>query len=967
LDPVAKGISPAENSSGDVTLEDRLLATKLYIPSTRTNLVARPRLTERLEEGTKHKLTLVCAPAGFGKSTLLSEWVLGSLLPVGWLSLDIGDNEPARFLSYVISALQTVEADVGKGTLSLLRSSQPVPIQVGLTELVNELAAVPHDLALVLDDYHVIENDAIHTALTFLLEHLPPQMHLIIASRTDPPLHLSRLLAGGHLTKLSASDLRFTFEETAAFLNKAMELNISAEEVATLEDKTEGWIAGLQLAALSLRGREDASRFVSDFTGTNRHIFDYLAEEVLDSQPENARTFLLQTSILDRLSGPLCDAVTRRGDGQMTLEKLEGANLLLVPLDDERRWYRYHHLFADFLRERLRRESPERVVELHRRASEWHERNGRASEAIGHAVAAGDFDRAGDLTERLAGEIAGRGQGPALERLLKTLPEEALRHRPRLDILYAAYALCGSARFDAAEARLRNVERRLGLEGVDLDNASSVSPSVAFEDKERANLAGEVAKVRAFIATVGRGDTRSSIAFGRRALTLLAEDNFGARHVAAINLADAYLDSGDLVAASRAIGEALDAGRAARFPTRIAAALVLQGRLQALRGRLSEATETYERILRLAAKHGEVASREEGEAHVGMGELLLERDELQAATRHLQEGVELLLKWSGLGDATTRLLEGTNAHEWAGWPEEVSIDFDAAAGVVTGYLVLARTRQAQADAEGAFEALRYADQIAQNPHIESRWKVRVEAWLARLRMAQGDIKAAGRWAQQRGLSAEDEFEYSPESELEHTTLARLLIAQGKHKEASRLLERLLEAAEAGGRGHTVIEVLILKALALQAQNDEPGALGALRTALTLAEPEGYVRIFADEGAPMADLIRRVLKARRREPPDIEGDVPLEYIGKLLEALDAPVTAPPKAHVRGPGALVLDPITERELEVLKLLDSDLSNREIAASLFVSLATVKTHTKHLYRKLGVRARHQAVARARELRLL
>jgi LuxR family maltose regulon positive regulatory protein len=364
-----KRTSPAENGSGGAKLEDQLLATKLYAPTTRTNLVTRLRLTARLDEGVRGKLILVCAPAGFGKSTLLSEWVLGSELPVGWLSLDEGDNDPARFLSYMIAAIRTVEADIGERALSLLRSSQLVPTQVVLTMLVNELAAVPHDLALILDDYHLIENEAVHTALAFLLEHLPPQTHLVIASRTDPPLPLTRLLAGGQLTKLTASDLRFTSEEAGAFLTEAMGLELSAEEVTTLEEHTEGWIAGLQLAALSLRGREDGSAFISAFTGTNRHVFDYLAEEVLDRQPEGIRTFLIQTSILDRLSGPLCDAVTSRGGGQLRLEMLEGANLLMVPLDEERRWYRYHHLFSDFLRERLRRESPQMVTELHLRAS----------------------------------------------------------------------------------------------------------------------------------------------------------------------------------------------------------------------------------------------------------------------------------------------------------------------------------------------------------------------------------------------------------------------------------------------------------------------------------------------------------------------------------------------------------------------------------------------------------------------
>jgi ATP/maltotriose-dependent transcriptional regulator MalT len=396
--------------------------------------------------------------------------------------------------------------------------------------------------------------------------------------------------------------------------------------------------------------------------------------------------------------------------------------------------------------------------------------------------------------------------------------------------------------------------------------------------------------------------------------------------------------------------------------------LVLQGRLQALQGNRSDAAETYERLLRLAAEHGEALSMEEGgEAHVGVGEVLLERNNLEAAMRHLQEGIELLHRWSGIGIVANRILEGTEAYGRAGRPEEISIDFAAVSGVVTGYVALARARHARGDAEGAFEELRKADRIAHNPHIGGRWKIRVEAWQARLHIQQGDLKAAGRWAQECRLSTEDDFEYSPESELEHTTLARLLIARGSHGAASRVLERLLEAAEGSGRGRTVIEVLVLKALALRAQNDEPGALAALRRALTLAEPEGYVRIFAEEGAPMTDLLRRVLKARRKEPPDNEGDVPLEYVGELLEALGAPVVAPSRVRVRDSGALVLDPITERELEVLKLLDSNLSNREIAARLFVSVATVKTHTKHLYRKLGVRARHEAIVRGKKLGLL
>jgi LuxR family maltose regulon positive regulatory protein len=968
LKPPATSTPSADIMSDGASLGDPLLTTKLNVPSTRTNLVVRPRLLERLDEGSRGKLTLISAPAGYGKTTLLGEWVLRSEVPVGWLSLDGGDNDLTLFLSYLINSLENVEPDIGEGVLRSLHSPQPPPTQAVLTALVNELAAISmRDLALVLDDYHVIRNEAVHAALAFLLEHLPPQMHLIIASRTDPPLPLARLLVGGHLTMLAAPDLRFTPEEVGSFLNEAMGLELSPEDLAALEERTEGWVAGLQLAALSVRGREDVSRFISAFAGTERHVFDYLAEEVLDRQSKGTRSFLLWTSILDRMSGPLCDAVTGQGGGQAKLEELERMNLLVIPLGNERRWYRYHHLFLDFLRQCLRQESPKLVHELHRRASAWHERKGTASEAIGHALVAGDFDRAGDLTERLVGDMEGSGEVPALERLLRALPDEVLRTRPRLQIYYAVYALCGSGQFDAAEARLRDVERMLGLGDVGLSEAPSSMPTVKIEDEQLANRAGEVATVRAFIASV-RADTESAIAFGRRALTLVAEDNFSFRTVAAMNLAEAYLDSGDLVAASRANGEALDVGRAARFSFRIARTLVQQGRVQVIRGRLSEAAEIYERVLRLAAQYGEaVFLVEGGEAHIGVGELLLERDDLEAATHHLQEGIELLLKWSGLGVATSRLLEGTEAHERASGPEDVSVDVDAAAGVIAGYLALARSRQAQGDTQGAFEALRKADRIAHNPHIESRWKVRIEAWRARLYVAQDDVKAAVRWAQERELSAEDELGYSLENELEHMTLARLLIAQGKHEEALRLLERLLGDAEAGGRGWSVIALLTLKALALRTQRDEPGSLAALRRALTLAEPEGYVRTFADEGAPMMDMLRRLLRVQSREPPGAESKVSPKYVGKLLEAFRASVTASARASSRGPAGLFLEHITERELDVLRLLDSELSNREIAERLFVSLDTVKSHTKHIYAKLGVRARHQAVGRAKELGLL
>jgi len=476
-----------------------------------------------------------------------------------------------------------------------------------LTRLLNEIAAVPKDFALILDDYHLIDDEAVHATLAFLLEHLPPQMHLVIASRTEPPLTVSRLLAGGELTNLTASDLRFNDEEASDFLGEVMGLDLSADDIAALEKRTEGWIAGLQLAALSMRGRDDISGFVSSFAGTDRHVFDYLAEEVLDRQPEDTRMFLLETSILDRLNGPLCDAVTAGEGGQARPEELERANLLMVPLDDRRHWYRYHHLFSDFLRQCLRQENPEMVSRLHRRASEWHESNGTDNEAIGHALAARDFERAAGLIERLEDLMLGCGETPILERLIKTLPEEIIRSRPRLYMSYAIYVLMtGDGRWDTAEAALRDVEQLLGIGGEGIVEPSTVSPVEVIEDEERAWLAGHVATARANIAYEGRGDLRSAIALNRRAVELLAgEERASARSIAACNLTECLLDIGDLPAASRAIDEAIEISLAAGHPAQVGWSLCLLGLLQTIRGRLSEAMKTYERVLRFTADHEE--------------------------------------------------------------------------------------------------------------------------------------------------------------------------------------------------------------------------------------------------------------------------------------------------------------------------------------------------------------------------
>jgi LuxR family maltose regulon positive regulatory protein len=942
-----------------------LLTTKLNVPTFRANLVTRPRLIRQLDEGTRGKLTLVCAPAGFGKSTLLGDWVLRAGLPVGWVSLDQDDNDPSRFLSYLAAALQTAAPKMSEITSSLLRSPQ-APTRAILTDLVNEAAAVPEDFALVFDDYHLIEDEGAHATLAFLLEHLPSRMHLVIASRTEPHLPLPRLLARGDLTRLTASDLRFTPEEAAEFLGEVMSLHLSADDVATLEQRTEGWIAGLQLAALSMRGRNDIPGFVSAFAGTDRHVFDYLAEEVLEQQAEETRTFLLRTSILDRLCGPLCDAVTGQSGGQAMLEKLERRNLLMVPLDDRRRWYRYHHLFSDFLRQRLHAESPRLVSGLHKRASGWHEANGTAREAISHVLAARDFDRAAVLIERLEHSMLVRGESPIIERLIKTLPEEIIRSRPRLYMIYNYCVLMAGGRWDAAEAALGDAEQMLGISGDRFAESSAASPVDVIEDEERAELAGKAAMIRANIAYEGREDLRSAIALNRRAIELLAnDDQLFARTLPASNLAECLLDIGDLPAASRAIEELIEISLSTESVAQIAWSLCHLGRLQTIQGRLSQAMTTYERVLRLTAEHDDAGLLlDKGLANVRIGELLFEWDDLERATRRLAEGIAQALEWAGLRETASSVLDISGTQDLLAKLEQV--DEDAAHGVVPGYIALARVRQARGDAEGAFEALRNVERVAQNARLTPLWENRArrwgEAWQARVRIAEGQLRVANRWAQNRRLSATDDPEYS--TELEYITLARLLLAQDNHEAAANVLGRLMEAAVAGGRRHTEVELLVLQALVLQARDDERGALTTLRQALMLAEPEGYVRTFVDEGEPMADLLRRLLKAWRKERT---GDVPREYVGKLLEALGALVPTPAGLKLRDTADLVLDPITGRELEVLRLLDSELSNREIAARLFVSLDTVKTHTRHLYAKLGVHKRHEAVTRARDLDLL
>ncbi|MBI4312068.1 MAG: tetratricopeptide repeat protein [Chloroflexi bacterium] len=910
-------------SSGQSSAASPLLETKCYIPRRRPTLVPRPRLMDRLDRGAEGKLTLVSAPAGFGKTTLLAEWagaVAAGRQPTAWLSLYQSDNNPAIFWAYVIAALRTVRPEVGESALSLLRSPQPPPIELVLTGLINEINAVQNNFALILDDYHMIEAEPVHSAVAFLLDHLPPQMHLVLATRADPPLPLARLRGRGELTELRASDLRFTPDEAVAFLNEVMGLGLSGAEVAALETRTEGWIAGLQLAALSMQGRDDVSGFIRAFAGDNRYIVDYLVEEVLQRQPQHARSFLLQTSILDRLSGPLCDAVTGRQDGRALLEALEHGNLFLVPLDDKRHWFRYHHLFADVLRAHATEAHPDYIPTLHRRASEWCERNGLPAEAVRHALAARDFERAADLLELEGRAILTGRQDDTFLRWLQALPDELFRVRPVLGVYYALVLLPSDLK--AAEARLRDAERLL-----DATSERTEAPSVetvVVDAEAFQSLPGTIAIVRAYLAGA-LGDVPGIVGHARRALDLLSEGDHLWRGAAGALLGLAYWTSGDLEAAYQSFVEGWASLRMTGESSNELSGAFLLANIRTAQGRLHEAARIYEQALKLAAGLGEPRPPATADLYVGLSELCLEHHDLEGALWCLQRSRDVG-EHGGMPE---------HRHRW--------------------YVAMARIQEARGDLERALDLLDEAERrYIRSPDPEVR---PVAAAKARIWVRQGRLAEALGWARERGLSVDDDLSYL--REFEHITLARVLIARYKRdrvessvQEAIGLLERLRNAAEEGGRMGSVIEVLALQALAHAVQGDIAGALAPLERALTLAEPEDCARVFVDEWEAMRDLVRHAAAQ----------GVASSYTQRLLSAFDnAP--GPASAHPAG----LTEPLTAREVEVVRLVVAGMRNQEIADHLFISLSTVKRHIANAYGKLGVSHRTEAIVRANELDLL
>ncbi len=937
-----------------------ILATKLYIPPPRLKTVLRPRLLERLTEGLQRKLTLISAPAGFGKTTLVSEWVAGCGRPAAWLSLDEGENDLYRFLTYLIAALQTISKDVGSAVLGVLQSPQPPPTEAVLTALLNDIAALSDSFILVLDDYHVLDSHAVDGALAFLLEHLPPQMHLVIASREDPNLPLARLRARGQLTELRAADLRFTPAEAAEFLNHVMGLDLSAQDISALEARTEGWIAGLQLAALSMQGRSDLARFIQSFTGSHRFVLDYLVEEVLQRQPGRVRSFLLQTSILERLCGSLCNAITDDADSKAMLETLERGNLFVLPLDDQRQWYRYHHLFAEVLQSYLGEQAPDSVSKLHQRASLWFEQNDLPAEAIRHALAAQDFERAADLIERVWRAMDLNYQYDTWIVWAKALPEELIGARPVLSVGYA-WALLGMGELDASEARLQDAEAWLkpGNEQIE----KSALKMVVADEVEFKSLSSSIAAARAYRA-LALGDIPGTMRYARQALAIVPDGETIHRTQAIALLGMAEYASGDLQAAEQ---ELLKFQAMMWQVNDIASAIgitFILANIKQVQGRLHEAVSAYRQSLQLAESRGAPSFLGASDVNRGLSELLCEQGDLDAATQYLLTAQRL-----GEEGATT------------GWPERLCV-------------AQARVKEAQGDLVGALALFGEAErQKVRNPLPDRP----VAALKARMWARQGRLSEALSWVREQGLSSGDALSYM--REFDHLTLARVLIARyqsdreaGGLQAALGLLNRLLQAAEEGGRNGSVIEISILQSLAYQAQGDQPRALAVLERALTLAEPEGYVHVFVDEGEPM-----RLLIAGFRSAPTVGHALQIEkqkrdqtqkliaYAGRLLSAfpLPAATTQLPTDHKKSTTPALqrtqcaaighnqpstsIEPLSDRELEVLKLLRTELSGPEIAQQLIVSLNTLRTHTKNIYSKLGVNHRRAAVRRAEELGLI
>ncbi len=881
-----------------------LLTTKLFAPIIRREIVPRPRLTEQLDMGLQRKLTLISAPAGFGKTTLVAEWLTAIPDPVTWFSLDQTDNDPARFFTYLVAALQKVDPAIGKTAQTMLQAPQPPAPEALLTALINDIAVTPTPFVLVIDDYHVIQTLAIHQQLTFLLEHLPPQMHLVLVSREDPPFPLSRLRARGQMTDIRQTDLRFTEEETRDFAQRVMQVGLSLDDIAILHACTEGWVTGLQFAALSMQQHSDVHRLLQSLTGDNRYILDYLMDEVFQRQPAEVQDFLLRTSVLERFSAPLCDAITGQKESNEILLALEHANLFIVPLDEVRHWYRYHHLFADLLRHRLESESEDRMAinALHRKASQWYAANGFPADAIHHALDGADWKAATNLILSLSSSLMKRGEVITLLWWFQRFPVEVIRANPRL-CQEQSWALILTEQFEAAESIMT-----LAAQG---------APTLG--DRET-HFRGGLATARAHIARA-RGNMPHVIEYSEQALALLPQDDLGSRSIVALNLGITQWYRGNLVEAEKALREAERAGRLSRNDYAHWAALVFLGRIQVAHGHLHKGIEFCRQVIEQGG-----TSMIVGPAHYDVGRLLYEWNDLAAAAGHLQQGIEL--------------------SERGG-----SVEFQ-----IGGYGSLALVKQAQGETAAAKALVDKVSQLLQTVDIPAPTRVNSTVWCALVMLAQGEAATAARML--APFSRPEEVRSMVDYLLLLYAQAVVYLAQGQRAEAAERLGALQHMAGSLGWHSMLVRAHALHAVMASTQE---AARAALTEALTLAEPEGYIRTFVDLGEPMQLLLAdySVQTVERGE-----------YVDRLLGAFEIPIAQPEtqteasKSKLQNLNSTMIEPLSDREIDVLHLLADGLTNPEIALTMHVSVNTVKTHLKNIYDKVGVHRRREVIARAKAL---
>ena len=928
-----------------------LLATKLSALPVRSGLVPRSHLVERLDAGLPCRLTLVTASAGFGKSTLASLWLHARQQPFAWLSLDERDNDPVRFWNYVVAALQTLHDDLGRDAQTLLQQSELPSWEVLITTIVNDLVAArpsagttDEPWVLVIDDYHVITAERVHQSLDFLLDHLPPCLHLVITTRVDPPLSLPRRRSRQEVHEVRASDLRFRTAEVSEYLNGVMHLDLSAREIAALEARTEGWATSLHLAALSLEQRTDRSHFIDSFTGNDRHVVDYLLDEVFVQQPEHVQQFLLRTSIFERFCGPLCDAVLGDGEsasagrGQNMLEHLDRANLFLVPLDNQRTWYRYHHLFADLLRSRLHRLHKSEVIGLHRRAGAWFEAQSLVDEALHHILAAKESGWAARLVEQVGSTaLWEQGAHGSVHRWLEALPDEAVRARPRLCLLYA-WPLYTQGRLDTLESYLLSAEAPFKHRQGSREGQAEAATVLAEDERagdlqeseaEALHVMGVVAALRA-LAALRRGEISQALGLTEDALTRLPEDNVHLRAILTHALGQVNYRRGEMKDAQAAFTEATALGWASRKPFMPVSSQVYVILAQGMQGRFRAADETCRQLQRGLYKQGRTDIPAAAALSILRGWLLWEWNDLEAAREEVLQGIEQSKRW----------------------PDE---------RLIFGTVMLARITNARGDVDGARRALEEAAAIEKQLQF-TRFRSNmppVAAYRARIQLAHGEVAAAARWAREQGLAPHDEVSF--QHEVEYLTLARLLIAQNQADNALGLLNRLRPAADAGGRGYRAIEAQVLQALALHAQRKTPDALEVLEDALRRAEPERLIRLFLEEGLPMARLL--YLATTQEIVPDFARTL-LGAFSETSEVVDEENGQQEQAGIQSE---LIEPLTERELEVLMLIAEDLTNQEISDRLFISINTVKTHVRNVYGKLGTSRRARAVSQAHALGLL